>query len=100
MGEGKNLVGVDIGSSSIKVCQVKETRKGPVLQRVGYAALPPQTIVDGQVMDPATVVDTLKRVFSEAKMTAQEITRGLISSLLEQSSLVDAQWQQRQLGPW
>ncbi len=28
MGEGKNLVGVDIGSGAIKVCRVKETRKG------------------------------------------------------------------------
>ncbi len=73
MGEGKNLVGVDIGSSSIKVCQVKETRKGPVLQRVGFAPLPPQTVVDGQVMDPGTVIATLKRVFSEAKIRNRNI---------------------------
>ena len=68
MGEGKNLVGVDIGSSSVKVCQLKETRKGYQLLRLGYAALPPQTIVDGQVMDAGTVVDTLQRVFEEAKI--------------------------------
>ncbi|MEN9577562.1 MAG: pilus assembly protein PilM, partial [Pseudomonadota bacterium] len=73
MGEGNNLVGVDIGSSSIKVCQVKETRKGLVLQRLGYAPLPPQTIVDGQVMDAATVVETLKRVFSEAKIRNRNV---------------------------
>ncbi len=51
MAEGKNLVGVDIGTSSIKVVQVKESRRGYQLQRLGYAPLPPQTIVDGQVMD-------------------------------------------------
>src|SRR5882672_9573588 len=44
MAEGKNLVGVDIGTSSVKVCQVKETRRGFALQRFGYAPLPPQTI--------------------------------------------------------
>lgn len=73
MGEGNNLVGVDIGSSSIKVSQVKETRKGLVLQKLGYAPLPPQTIVDGQVMDAATVVETLKRVFAEAKIRNRNV---------------------------
>lgn len=73
MAEGKNLVGVDIGASSIKVCQVKETRKGPVVMRLGYAALPPQTIVDGQVMDAGVVVATLKRVFSEAKIREKNV---------------------------
>src|SRR5437773_5252981 len=51
MGEGKNLVGVDIGSASIKVCQVKDTKKGIGLLRFGYAPLAPSVIVDGQVMD-------------------------------------------------
>lgn len=68
MNEGKNLVGVDIGSSSIKVCQLKESRKGLQLVRLAYADLPPQTIVDGQVMDAGAVVDTLKRLFQEGKI--------------------------------
>ena len=48
MAEGNNLVGVDIGSSSIKVCHLKDGRKGLELVRLGFAELPPQTIVDGQ----------------------------------------------------
>ena len=40
MAEGKNLVGVDIGSSSIKVCQLKEGRKGYGLVRLGFTPLP------------------------------------------------------------
>lgn len=72
MGEGRNLVGVDIGTASIKVCQVKETRKGLGLVRLGYAPLGPQVIVDGQVMDAAAVVETLQRVFSEAKIRQRE----------------------------
>lgn len=72
MGEGRNLVGVDIGTASIKVCQVKETRKGLGIVRLGYAPLGPQVIVDGQVMDAAAVVETLQRVFSEAKIRQKE----------------------------
>lgn len=72
MGEGKNLVGVDIGSSSIKVCQVKESRRGLLLHRFGFAALPPGAVVDGQVMDASTVVETLKRILAEAKIRTKE----------------------------
>ena len=36
MREGKNLVGVDIGTTSIKVCQLKAGRKGLELVRFGY----------------------------------------------------------------
>jgi type IV pilus assembly protein PilM len=66
------LVGVDIGTASIKVCQVKETRKGLGLVRLGYAALDPQVIVDGQVMDSGAVVEALQRVFHDAKIRQKE----------------------------
>jgi type IV pilus assembly protein PilM len=73
MAEGKNLVGVDIGTSSIKVCQVKETRRGYTLLRAGYADLAQQTIVDGQVMDAGRVVDALQRIFQESKIRQKDI---------------------------
>ncbi|MBX3128217.1 MAG: type IV pilus assembly protein PilM [Polyangiaceae bacterium] len=72
MADGKNLVGVDIGTSSIKVCQLKESRRGVSLLRLGYAPLAPQTIVDGQVMDSGVVIETLQRVFHNAKIRQKE----------------------------
>lgn len=73
MGEGNNLIGVDIGSSAIKVCQIKETRKGRTLQRFGYIELPPQTIVDGQVVDRLAVVESLKKVFQDTKIRGKDV---------------------------
>ena len=73
MSEGKNLVGVDIGSSSIKVCQLKEGKKGYGLIRAGYAPLPPQSIVDGHVMNSQAVVEGLGKVFAEAKIKQKEV---------------------------
>ncbi len=73
MSEGKHLIGVDIGSSSIKVCQVKPGRKSVTVTRLGYAPMPAQTIVEGQVMDAATVVDALTRVMQEARITQKEV---------------------------
>lgn len=73
MAEGKNLVGVDIGTSSVKVCQVRESRKGFGLQRLGYAPLAPQTIVDGQVMDAGRVIEALQKAFHDGKIRQKEV---------------------------
>ncbi|NUQ74446.1 MAG: type IV pilus assembly protein PilM [Polyangiaceae bacterium] len=74
MSEGNNLVGVDIGSSSIKVCQLKETRKGGFgLVRLGFVPLPAQTIVDGHVMSAQAVVEGLGRAFEAAKIRQREV---------------------------
>jgi type IV pilus assembly protein PilM len=73
MGEGKNLVGVDIGTSSIKVVQMRESRRGIGLLRFGFAPLAPQTIVDGQVMDASVVTETLMRLFHNAKIKQKEV---------------------------
>jgi type IV pilus assembly protein PilM len=77
MAEGKNLVGVDIGSSSIKVCELREGRKGHTLFKVAYAPLPPQTIVDGHVMNTAVVTDTLMQLFAEHKIKQRDVAVGV-----------------------
>src|SRR5438552_3467030 len=73
MAEGKNLVGVDIGSSAIKVCQLRVTRRGFGLVRVGYAPLPAQTIVDGHVMNAPAVIKGLTQAFAEGHIKQREI---------------------------
>lgn len=73
MADGKNLVGVDIGSSSIKVCQLKEGRKGYSIAKLAYAPLPPQTVVDGHVMKSAAVVEALKKLFTDAKIKQRDV---------------------------
>src|SRR5882757_1748872 len=57
-----NCVGLDIGSSSIKMLQVKVSAKSIQLLDFGIEPLPPQTIVDGSIMDQAAVVDAIKRL--------------------------------------
>lgn len=73
MSEGQNLIGVDIGSSAIKVCQLKESRKGYGLTRLGYAALPPQSIVDGHVMNAQIVVEAIGQALAGARIKQREV---------------------------
>lgn len=73
MREGKNLVGVDIGTTSIKVCQLKQSRKGLELQKFGFEPLASQVVVDGQVMDANVVTELLQKIFKEQKIRQRDV---------------------------
>jgi len=77
MAEGKNLVGVDIGASSIKVVQLKDNRKRLGVIRYGYAPLPPQTIIDGHVMNSGAITEALLKVFADSKISQKEVAIGV-----------------------
>lgn len=70
-------MGVDIGTTSIKVCQLKQTRKGYEMSAFGYAALRPQVIVDGQVMDAAAVIEAIQQIWREAKISQRDVAIGV-----------------------
>ncbi len=73
MAEGKSLVGVDIGSSSIKVCQVRELKRGHSLAKVAFQPLAPQTVVDGHVMNSGAVVEALQKLFHDHKIKQRDV---------------------------
>src|SRR3974390_133945 len=77
MAEGKNLVGVDIGASSIKVAQIRESRKKLQVARWGWAPLPPQTIIDGHVMNSGAVTEALMRIFHDGKIQQKDVAIGV-----------------------
>ncbi len=62
----KEVVGLDIGSSSIKLVQLKARKNGEyVLQRVGVEPLSQEAIVDGSIMDSSLVVDAITKLTDE-----------------------------------
>ncbi|HEX9757069.1 MAG TPA: type IV pilus assembly protein PilM [Nitrospiria bacterium] len=69
----KPLLGLDIGSSSIKLIQLSEARGRLKLERFGIMHLPPELIVDGTVMDSGSVVETIKELFEEQKTKIKEV---------------------------
>ncbi len=77
MAEGKNLVGVDIGASSITVVQLKEARKRLSVVKWGFVPLPPQTIIDGHVMNSGVITECLLRIFSEQKIALRDVAIGV-----------------------
>jgi type IV pilus assembly protein PilM len=77
MADGKNLVGVDIGASSIKVVHLREARKRQTVVRYGIAALPAQTIVDGHIMNRAAVIDALSAIWAQQKIPTKDVAIGV-----------------------
>lgn len=62
----KSVVGLDLGSSGIKLVELKERKNGEFqLQRLGMETLSPEAIVDGSIMDSALVVDAIQKLNRE-----------------------------------
>ncbi len=63
----KAVVGLDIGSSAVKLVELKEKKAGEYyLQRVGIEPLSPEAIVDGSIMDSSLVVDAINKLADES----------------------------------
>jgi len=62
----KQVVGCDVGSSAIKVVELKSLKDGEFqLQVAAIAELSPEAIVDGAIMDSSLVVEAVSRLISE-----------------------------------
>src|SRR5512140_3240445 len=77
MASSKLAVGLDIGSSSIKLVHVKEKRGGFALQAFGTAPLPPEAIVDGALMNSAAIVEAIQEVIAAQRLKAREVAIGV-----------------------
>jgi type IV pilus assembly protein PilM len=81
MAKGKLALGLDIGSTSVKMILLKEQRKrGQVsyaLQSFGMKPLPPEAIVDGALMNSTAIVQALQELMSELKVKNKEVAIGV-----------------------
>ena len=58
----KPVVGLDIGSSSVKAIELKASGRGFKVVAMGVEPVPPDSIVDGAIMDASAVTDAVRRV--------------------------------------
>ncbi len=68
----KELIGIDIGSTSIKLVQLRETKGGYELVKVGMASLPAEAIVDNALMDIAVIVGALRELTTGLKVKVKQ----------------------------
>ena len=74
MAQKENLIiGVDIGSHAVKVCQLKKAGKDFQLISVGSAALPPGAVEDGVLQDPDEVARAISELFKNLKIKNKKV---------------------------
>ncbi len=76
LGRKGQLLGLDIGSSSIKLVQIKEVKGKYILEKFGLKALEPEVIVDGTVMDETRVVGAIRELIDQ---TGAKLTKAAVS---------------------
>jgi type IV pilus assembly protein PilM len=57
------LVGLDIGSKTIKAAEVTDSKKGHTLFKFGMSEIAPGLIEDGAIKDPEAVAEKIKQLF-------------------------------------
>jgi type IV pilus assembly protein PilM len=73
----KALVGLDIGSSAVKAVEVKPSGKGYKVTAFGTEQIPPDSIVDGAIIDGASVADAIRRLFETRKIQTKDVALSL-----------------------
>jgi type IV pilus assembly protein PilM len=76
-GRNKNLVGLDIGSSAVKAIELKPAGKGYRVGAIGVEPIPPDSIVDGAIIDSGAVTDAVSRLFANRKFRTKDVVASL-----------------------
>lgn len=71
-GKKQQGVGLDIGTHSIKLVEVEETKKGYQLLNIGIIPLPQETIVDGTIMDVTAAAEALRNLLESEKIKTKD----------------------------
>ena len=107
----RNCVGLDIGSSYVKLCVIKSAKKGFSLEVFDYEQLPPETIVDGALLNSSLVADAVQELLARNKIRTKEtalsvsgntvIIRKITLPLMTQEELQESiQWEAEQYIPF
>src|SRR5580692_9181814 len=73
LGKTKSLIGLDIGSSSVKAIELKKTKEGYELVSHGIETLAQDTVVDGAIMDAPSVAEKIVSIFDNQKIKSKDV---------------------------
>jgi type IV pilus assembly protein PilM len=72
-GKQKAVIGLDIGSSSIKAVELRGSKQGYELVSFGLEPLAQDTVVDGAIMDAPLVAGAITNIFEQQKIKTKNV---------------------------
>jgi type IV pilus assembly protein PilM len=72
-----NAVGLDIGAYSIKFVELDETSKGYKLKNLGIIRTPPESIVDGEIINTPAVGEAIRTLLKEKRVKTKNVVIGV-----------------------
>ena len=83
-GSGKSVVGLDIGSSSIKAIELKRSKGEIMVSHMGVEPLASDIVVDSMIVDSGSVSSAISKIFSANNIK----TRGVATAVSGHSVIV------------
>jgi type IV pilus assembly protein PilM len=74
---GTTLVGLDIGSTSIRAVEATISRDRPVINQFGQAILPPGAVVAGVIKDDRVVTNALRQLWTAHTFATRNVVLGI-----------------------
>jgi type IV pilus assembly protein PilM len=78
------VIGLDIGSQSIKLVEIDHGKKGRILKNFGIIGLPPDAIVEGSIKEMEIVASAIKTLYRNLKVK----NKGVATSISGYSVIV------------
>src|ERR1700689_3897216 len=69
----KTIVGLDVGSSSIKAVELRRTRAGIEVAHLGLEPIAPDIVVDSMIVDSGTVSAAISKLFTETQIKSKAV---------------------------
>lgn len=73
----KKILGLDIGTSSIKVAELESGRRGLTLSRFSIVPLSPGVVAGGEIIDSAAVTEAIGMAVRQAKTKRKHVATGM-----------------------
>ncbi|MCB0387114.1 MAG: pilus assembly protein PilM, partial [Bdellovibrionales bacterium] len=74
---GKKIIGLDVGTSTIKLAEVDVSRKGAKLISFGLTPTPVGAVIGGEIMDSQAIAEAIRRMLAEVKTKRRHVATGL-----------------------
>ncbi len=73
----KNVIGIDVGTSAVKLVRLLESRGTYSLENIGIMPLAPETIVDNTIMDSTAVVQAIRNLLTAMKIKTKQVATSI-----------------------